>query len=333
VSKLPSANLMTTRKFLGLLLTTFLLVPCSIAEAQQVVKKIYLIGILSAGASDQGRDPLSQGLRELGWVEGKNIEFEYRYAGGQADRVSEIALELVRLGVDVIVTGSTLGVQALKRLTTTIPIVMAGTGDPVGTGLVLSLARPGGNVTGLSALSQDLSTKRLELLKEISPRVRRVAVLWNPDISMPVFAETKIAAQALGMQLDSLEVRNPSDIDSAFTAIVKKRPDALFPMRGDPVNQYRKQIAEFAANNRLPAVYASTDFADAGGLLAYGVSNADLYRRSATYVDKILKGTKPADLPVEQPMKFELIINLKAAKQIGLTIPPNVLVRADRVIR
>jgi putative ABC transport system substrate-binding protein len=301
-----------------------------------VAKNIPRIGILSAGSrstSEQGRDALSQGLRELGWIEGKNIAFEYRYAEGHADRVSEIALELVRLGVDVIVTGSTLGVQALKRLTTTIPIVMAGTGDPVGTGLVLSLARPGGNVTGLSALSQDLSTKRLELLKEISPRIRRVAVLWNPDISMPVFTETKIAAQALGMQLASLEVRNPSDIDGAFAAMTKKRPDALFPMRGDPLNQHRKQIAEFAANNRLPAIYASPDFADAGGLLAYGVSNADLYRRSATYVDKILKGTKPADLPVEQPMKFELIINLKAAKQIGLTIPPNMLARADRVIK
>jgi ABC-type uncharacterized transport system substrate-binding protein len=316
-------------------LAVFLLACIRLAEAQDAAKKIPQIGFLSGGlrtASSQ-ESAFSQGLRQLGWIEGKNIAIEYRYAEGKADRVSELAVELVRLGLDVIVSSSTLGVQALKRQTTTIPIVMAGTGDPVGTGLVLSLARPGGNVTGLSAVSQDLSTKRLELLKEAFPKVRRVAVLWNPDLSTPAFAETKNAAQALGMQLDSLEVRNPGDIDSAFTAITKKRPDALFPMRGSPVNDYRKQIAEFAVNNRLPAIYASTDFADAGGLLAYGVSNADLRRRAATYVDKILKGAKPADLPVEQPMKFELIINLKSAKQIGLTIPPNVLARADKVIK
>lgn len=277
----------------------------------------------------------AQGLRELGYVDGQNIVIEYRWADGKLERLPGFVAELIRARVDVIVSSATPAIRFAKEQTTTIPIVMAGVTDPVGVGFVASLARPGGNITGLTHLSPDLSGKRLDLLKEVVPRLLRVAVLWNPNHpGQPlVFKETQVAAQALKVTLISMEARNREGIERALSVIGKERPQALFELP-DPLTFFNRQlIIEFAAKHKLPAMYSFREWVDAGGLMSYGTSFPDLFHRAATYVDKILKGTKPADLPVEQPMKFELVINLKAAKQIGLTIPQSVLYRADKVIK
>jgi len=275
-------------------------------------------------------------LRELGYVEGKTFVLELRYGEAKAERLPEIARELVGLKVDVIVTATDVAIAAVKRETQTIPIVMANSTDPVGTGFVASLARPGRNVTGLSSISPELSGKRLELLKEVVPGLSRVAFLWNPDVRGAVldYKETEGAASSLRLQLQSVEVVRAEDFDHAFSGITKERAQALMMPAANPVGfANRSQIASFAQKNRLPSIFSQKEYVDAGGLMAYGPNTPDMHRRAATYVDKILKGAKPADLPVEQPKKFEFIVNLQTAKQIGLTIPPNVLVRADRVIK
>jgi putative ABC transport system substrate-binding protein len=270
----------------------------------------------------------------LGYAEGQSVVLEYRYADGKFERLPDLAAEMLRLNVDIVVTGDTPAVQALKKLTTTVPIVMDNVADPVTVGLVASLARPGGNVTGLTTLALDLDGKRLELLKEIMPRVARVSFLWDP--SNPAMTnrvkEVQTAARALDIDLQSLEVRNDKEIQRAFEAALREKTGALLAPNTIVV-AHGKDIADFAATNRLPLVYDTREFTETGGLMSYGPSFPDLWRRAASYVDKILKGAKPADLPVEQPTKFELVINLKTAKQIGLAIPPNVLARADRVIK
>jgi putative ABC transport system substrate-binding protein len=306
---------------------------CSFVDAQQP-SKIPWIGYLAGSGS--GPSPVfMQGLRDLGYVETKNIAFVFRTTEGKNERYSELAAELVRLNVDIIVVGGNTGIRAAKKATSTIPIVMTNVGDPVGLGLVASLARPGGNITGLSQISPDLTGKRLELLKELLPKVTRVAFIWDPDNpGMTLrFKEAQGAAAALGITLQSLDVRSPSDLTTAFAAATKEHADALV-VPAPIATRYEKQIADFAAKNRLPWTCDTLESVEkAGCLMSYGPSYPDLHRRAATYVDKILKGAKPADLPVEQPTKFELGINLKTAKQIGLTVPPNVLARADRVIK
>jgi len=308
------------------------------AEAQQP-KKIAKIGLLAPStpaAAAHLVEAFRQGMRELGYVEGKTFVLELRHGEARADRLPEIARELVGLKVDVIVTATDVAIAAVKRETQTIPLVMGNSSDPVGTGFVASLAHPGGNVTGLSNMSPDLSGKRLELLKEVVPALSRVAFLWNPDVRGAVldYKETEGAASSLHLQLHSVEVVRAEDFDRAFSAITKDRAQALIMPAANPVGfANRGQIASFAQKNRLPSMYAQKEYVDAGGLMSYGPSTTDLWRRAATYVDKILKGTKPGDLPVEQPKKFELVINLKTAKQMNLTIPPNVLARADTVIK
>ena len=324
----------TMERKIIILLTTVLLSISPFAEAQQA--KLPRIGVLSSSSPSAASfriEPFRQGLRELGYVEGKNIVVEYRYAEGQPDRVPTLAAELVRLKVDVILTLGPTPTRSAQKATNTIPIVMAFDSDPVGSGFVASLARPGGNITGLSALTAEISGKRLELLKEIVPKLTRVAVLGgstNPGTA-PSLKETELAARALKVQLRYFEVQSLQDIETAFREASKGHADAVLVLNFPP--HIETPIAKLAAKGRLPAIYFNSAIVDDGGLMSYGASLADLDRRAATYVDKILKGAKPADLPVEQPMKFELVINLKAAKQIGLTIPPNVLVRADKVIR
>jgi putative tryptophan/tyrosine transport system substrate-binding protein len=305
-------------------------------EAQQP-PKVPKIGFLVAPSRSffaARMKGFQQGLRNLGYIEGKNIAIEYRYAEAKADRLPELAAELVSLKVDLIVTSGPAS-QAAKNATKTIPIVFAGVQDPVASGLVESLAKPGGNVTGLSILAPELGGKRLELLKEAVPKITRIAFLWGGlGRGGPITVkETKAAAQALALQFQSLEVRDSKDFDSAFEAITKNRAQALLTNPGPIINTHQARIVEFAAKNRLPAMYAAPESVDAGGLMSYGSNPTDEYRRAAVYVDKILKGAKPADLPVEQPTKFEFVINLKTAKQIGLTIPPDVLARADKVIK
>jgi putative ABC transport system substrate-binding protein len=273
---------------------------------------------------------------ELRYVEGKNIVIEWRAAEGKRDRVPTLADDLVRLKVDVIVTGGATDTRAAKAATVTIPIVMTNDGDPVGSGFVASLARPGGNITGLSTLSPEISGKRLELLKEIVPKLSRVAVFGTSTSASNVreLKEVELAAGALGVKLQYLDVLASKDFETAFLAAAKQRSDAaLMNVSGGIMGFQRKNVLELAVKNRLPVTYHRREYVEAGGLMSYGVNVLDLDRRAATYVDKILKGAKPADIPVEQPTKFEFIINLKAAKQIGLTIPPNVLARADKVIR
>ena len=310
---------------------------CVPAEAQQPTK-VPRIGSLYAGdpSTQSARiEAFRQGLRDLGYVEGKNIVVEYRYADGKPDRLPALAAELVRLKVDVIISGGASATRPAKEATTTIPIVMTNDPDPVRSGFVASLARPGGNVTGLSALTTELSGKRLELLKEIVPRLSRVAVLGfsnNPDNDQAV-REVELAAGALRVQLHYLDVPGPSEIENVFRAAIKGRAEAVLLLAGSVFILQRKQIAVLAAKSRMPAMYPRNEYVEDGGLMSYATSLTDLSRRTATYVDKILKGAKPAELPVEQPTKFGLLINLKAAKQIGLTIPPNVLARADKVIK
>jgi putative ABC transport system substrate-binding protein len=277
-----------------------------------------------------------QGLRELGYVEGKNIVVEWRYAQGKPDRVSQLAAELVGLKVDVIVTAGPTPTRAVKQATKTIPTVMTQDGDPVGNGFVASLARPGGNITGLSRLTPELSGKQLELLKEIVPKLSRVAVFGTSTQpgNAQVLREVELAAKTLGVEVQYLDVLVPKDIETGFRTAGKERAHAvLILVAGLVANSQREKTVDLVVKSRLPAIYNLPGYMEAGGLMFYGVNILDLDRRAATYIDKILKGAKPADLPVEQPTKFELVINLKAAKQIGLTIPPHVLARADRVIR
>jgi putative ABC transport system substrate-binding protein len=307
------------------------------AEAQRP-KQLPRIGYLGANFPSTNPDRIEafqQGLRELGYVEGKSIVIEWRYAEGKQDRLPALAAELVRLKVDVIVTAGPPPTRAAKEATSTIPIVMGFDNDPVGNGFVASLARPGGNITGLATLAPEISGKQLELLKEIVPRLSRVAVLGTSTQpgNAQALREVEVAAGAFGVQLQYLDVRGPKDIETAFQAAPKGRADAVLVLSSAVINSHRIQVADLAIKNRLPAVYGQPQYVEDGGLMSYAPSYTDLFRRAATYVDKILKGAKPAGLPVEQPTKFELIINLKAAKQIGLTIPPNVLVRADRVIK
>jgi ABC-type uncharacterized transport system substrate-binding protein len=322
-------------KSLFWLLTTVWLITAFAAEAQQP-GKVPRIGFLSATQPGRiTRDSFRQGLHDLGYIEGKNIIIEWRYAEGNYERLPDLVAELISLKVDVIVAGATEAVRVAKNMTSTIPIVMAAPGDPVSTGLAASHARPGGNVTGISSLGGELGGKRLELLKETFPRVSRIAVLWDPvnpaqGIQVKVMEDT---ARILDLKLQLLEIRDPSDFDRAFSAISKQRANAFSLLRSPLIRRHQAQILDFTEKKRLPAMYPESAFVDAGGLMSYGPHLPDLWRRAAIYVDKILKGTKPADLPVEGPKKFELVINLKTAKQIGLTIPPNVLARADRVIR
>lgn len=306
----------------------------SIAQAQPA-KKIPLVGYLALVEGPDLDAAFRKSLSELGYTEGKNIHLEYRYAGGKAERLAGLAAELVALKVDVIVASSTQATDAARKATNTVPIVFPITFDPVASGFVASLARPGGNLTGLSALNPEVMGKRVELLKEVAPQLSRAALLWNPTNSGSTFAvnETETAANHLGIRLKVLGVRNADELEEAFRAAIKEKVGALIPIPDNFFNTLRKRIVEFTIKNRLPSIYSTSGYAEAGGLMSYGASTVDLYRRAATYVDKILKGAKPADLPVEQSTKFELTINVNAAKKIGLTIPPHVLARADRVIK
>jgi putative ABC transport system substrate-binding protein len=322
---------------LVLLTCGLLAAPCA-AEAQQA-KHVPQIGFLSASSPSTNAariEAFRQGLRELGYVEGTNPVIEWRSAEGKLERLPALAAELVRLKVDVIVTAAPSSTRAAKEATATIPIVMGGIGgDPVAAGFVASLARPGGNVTGLTALAQELSGKQLELLKELLPRLSQVAVLGTSTLPghAQVFKEMERAAGALKVQLQYLDVRGPQDIETAFREARKGHADTVLVLASPVLESHRTQVADLAAQHRLPTIYPFPEFVEAGGLVSYGVSIADLYHRAATYVDKILKGTKPTDLPVEQPVKFELIINLKTAKALSLTIPPTLLFQADEVIR
>ncbi len=327
---------MSKRIFATTLASVILLFVCR-AEAQQPTKipRIGYLDAVSLAANSARIEAFRQGLRELGYVEGKNIVIEWRSAEGKFDRLPALAAELVRLKVDAIVTTGATANRAAKDATNAIPIVMAQDRDPVGNGFVASLARPGGNITGLSTLGPEISGKQLELLKEIIPRLSRVAVLGTSTApgTAQVLKELELAAGAFKVQLQYLDVRSSKDIETAFRAASKGRAEAVLVMGGSVLNSQRTQVVDLAVKNRFPGIYFAIEFVEAGGLMSYGTSVTDLFRRAATYVDKILKGAKPADLPVEQPTKFELVINLKAAKQIGLTIPPNVLARADKVIR
>ncbi len=326
------------RTFLWSLAGGLLATPLA-AEAQQAAKVArigYLAGNLTA--SPHLPEAFRQGLRDLGYVEGRNLVIEYRDAEGKFERLPALAAELVVLKVDVILAGGAPQALAAKQATRTLPIVFATAGDPVGSGLVTSLARPGGNVTGLVNLSPELGGKRLEQLTQAVPGVSRVAVLWQPGglgerTDKDMLKEADVAARALGVRLQFVEARGPGDLDRAFSEMTRARAGALTVLTSVMLFSEQRRLVDLAAKNRLPAVYPQREFVDAGGLMAYGANLADLFRRAATYVDKILKGSKPGDLPVEQPTKFELIINLKTAKALGLTIPPSVLGRADEIIQ
>jgi putative tryptophan/tyrosine transport system substrate-binding protein len=321
------------KKTTGLSLCALLFAFCISAEAQQA-KRVPRIAFLAGGS--RAADALLlqafwQRMKDLGYVEGKNIVAEYRFAEGAPERLANFAAELVHLNVDVIVAPGS-GARAAKKVTDTVPIVMT-YGDPLGDGLVASLARPGGNVTGLSGFVSELGGKQLELLKEVFPQISRIAVLWWTSPNALMLQDMKLAAGAVRVNLQPIELHDAHDFDPAFAAIRKERAEAVIALRNPLTATYRTRIVDFAAKSRLPVIYPDREFVDAGGLMSYGVSIPDLWGQAAAYVDKILKGAKPADLPVEQPKKFEFVINLKAAKQIGLTIPPNVLARADKVIK
>jgi len=326
-----------TRAALTVVLALGLLAAPLAAEAQQAgrVPRIGFLGSTSPSDRPPLLDAFRQGLRELGWVEGQNVVIDYRFAEGRFDRLPDLAAELVRLKVDIILGPGTPAAAAAKNATETIPIVMISVRDPVGTGLIASLARPGGNVTGVSdSVGLEIAGKQLELLKESVPKVRRVAILSNPaNLYHPLaIRELNVAARSLGVQLQLLEARGPNEFDGAFVAMATERVGALLVLADAMFNLHRTRLADLAARSRLPAAYGWREYVEAGGLMSYGPRLRDLYRRSATYVDKILKGAKPGDLPVEQPTKFELVINLKTAKALGLTIPPSLLLRADQVI-
>jgi len=330
-----------SKKFAVFVLVTLMSASVHVAEAQQA-GKVYRIGIIRSGGSGPPTTSpfyigLRQGLRELGYVEGQNLVIEPRSIGGIGERRPEIAAELVRLKVDVIVTSpGPPAIRAAQQATRTIPIVMSGVRvDPVKAGFVVSLARPGGNITGLTQLASQLHAKRLELLKEAFPRISRVAIIWSARDQEQSMKEVEAAGQALGIQIQSVVVQRGGlrDLDSVFSAISQKRSDGLLVGPSGFMNRNRARFREFTAKRGLPTIYSQSRFVKAGGIMSYGTNIPDLYRRVATYVDKILKGANPADLPVELPTKFELLINLKTAKQIGLTIPPSILYRADKVIK
>ena len=335
---------MSPRLLLWVLALALVAVP--LAGHGQPVERVYRIGLLGTAPPEvQAKvrpaalvswQAFRQGLEERGWIEGRNFVFEFRWSGGEVGQLPRLATELVALKPDVLVTGSgEPAIRALKAATTTIPIVMAISADPVGTGLVASLARPGGNVTGLSILAPDTAGKRLELLSEVLPKVSRVAVLWNAADPAKVieFADTQRAARALKIALQSVEVRSARDFEPAFTAILKTRPNALVTMSEPLTLTHWQQIGAFAAEHRLPMIAEVREFADAGALMTYGASLPALYRRAAVYVDRVLRGARPDELPIEQPTKFDLVINLKTARALGLTIPPSLLLRADHVIQ
>ena len=325
---------------LAVVLTLSVILVPLVVEAQQAAK-IAQLGYLGTdrAASPHLREAFRQGLRDLGYVEGRNLVIEYRYSEGKPEWFAALAAELVALKVDVIVASSTPAALAAKQATRTIPIVLTGAGDPVTSGLVTSLARPGGNVTGLSILSPELVGKRLELLTQAVPGVSHVAVLWQPGGGLGERTEkdmlkgAEVAARALGVRPQFVEARGSADFDRAFSDMTRARAGALTVLPSPMLNNERRRLVDLAAKNRLPAVYPLRVFVDVGGLMSYGANLADMFRRAATYVDKILKGAKPADLPIEEPTKFELVINLKAAKALGLTIPQTLLQRADQVIQ
>ncbi len=326
-----------TGKLFGRLLITALLTTASIAGAQQTnkVPRVVFVSVQTRSVLSARFDAFRQGLRDLGYVEGKNIVVEYLDSDGGQGRMPAVVAEIVRRQTDVIVTGGSQATRAAKEGTATIPIVMAQDNDPLGAGFVASLARPGGNVTGLSNLAAELSGKQLELLKEILPKLSRLAVFSDatePGNPQAVKA-TEVAAKGFGVQVSYMDVQAQKDIGPAFRAATKKHAEAVLVMPTPAMNQHRKQIVDLAAKNRLAGIYPRGEYVEDGGLVMYGVNTNDLFRRAAIFVDKILKGAKPGDLPVEQPIKFDLLFNLKAAKQIGLTIPPNVLARANKVIR
>ena len=326
-----------TKKIILFALCSMLLAPSS-AVAAQSAEKIPHVGFLdptSRAVSNARIESFQQGLRKFGYIEGKNIVIEYRFADGKSELLQNFANELVSLNVDIIVTRAIPGAVAAKQATSKIPIVFVGVADAVAAGLVASLARPGGNITGLTSLAPELSGRRLELLREIVPKVSRVSVLRNPSNAGDpiIWKETEAAAQALGLELQSLQVRGAEDLENAFESAIKGHGQALMPLTDPLLQSHRKQIVDLAAKSRLPGIYPDSEYTESGGLMSYAANPLEFYSHAASYVDKILKGAKPADLPVEQPTKFELVINLKAAKQIGLTVPPNVLARADRVIR
>ena len=330
------------RRIFSLVLGALLLAFSHPVEAQQPAGKVPRIGFLTNSSSDQLNalrlDAFRHGLGVLGYVEGKNIIIEYRYAEGRPERLPELAEDLVRLKVELFVVPNDLTARAAKKATTTIPIVMASSGNPIGTGVIASLARPGGNVTGLTSYNAELLGKRLGLLKEVVPKVSRFAFLNDASseasASRAAFEEAQGPAKVLGVQLLSVAVKAPNpDFQGAFRTMIKQRIGALITSPSPLIGLHRKKILQLAEQNRIPAMHATSDWTDAGGLMSYGANQVDLSRRAAVYVDKILKGTKPADLPVEQPTKFDFVINLKAAKALNLTIPQSVLFRADRVIR
>jgi ABC-type uncharacterized transport system substrate-binding protein len=329
------------RKLVGLFAVVVALTMCGARTEAQQPKKVPRIGYLSSGDAafaSPSSEAIRAALRELGYIEGQNIAFEYRYSEGKVDRLPELAAELVRFKVDIILAGGGVPlVRAAKNATKTIPVVMMGTGsDPVEAGLVDSLARPSGNVTGITNLSRDLGGKRLELFKEAVPKLARVAILYDPSapsIMLEVKEVLPVAARALGLTIQPWEVRSADDFEKVFAAVNKQRPDGLYVTAGGLMNANQKRIVDFAIKSQLPSTCDNIRAIAAGGLMYYGADLAENYRRVAYYVDKILKGAKPADLPVEQPTKFELVINLKTANQIGVTIPQRVLARADRVIK
>ena len=321
----------------SILVAALVLALGAMAQAQQTAK-VPRVGFLTAGSPSTIAariEALRQGLRELGYIEDKNVVIEWRFAEGKLERLADLVVELVRLNVDVILSAGAAVTGPAKDATRTIPIVMAQDTDPVGNGFVASLARPGGNITGLSSYSAELNGKRLELLKEIVPKLSRLALVGQSTYpgNAQALKETELAAEALKVKLQYLDVLDPKDIETSFREASKRRADGVLVLQSAVLNSQRKQTVDLATKSRLPTIYYAPEFLEIGGLMSYATSINDLYRRSATYVDKILKGAKPAELPVEQPKKFEFIVNLKAAKQIGLTIPPNVLARADKVIR
>jgi putative tryptophan/tyrosine transport system substrate-binding protein len=321
------------KQVFGLTLCTLLFALCSIVNAQPT--KVAKIGWLVEGGAGAGRELFRQALADLGYVEGKNLTIEYRYSEGKAERLPALADELVRLKVDVLVTASGGAARVLKNATRTIPVVFLSVGDPVAVGLVDSLPHPGANVTGFSIISPVLAGKRLELLKELIPKLSRVAVLWNPNDpgATQAWKENQLPARELGLQLHSMEVRSAEQFESAFKEAIRAQSTAVTVTQYVLAASKQKHIADLAAKSWLPAIYPRGDYAASGGMMSYGHDRVEPYRRGASMVDRILKGAKPADIPVEQPTKFELVINLTAAKQIGVTIPPNVLARADKVIK
>ena len=326
------------KHIIGLLVVLVALAACGAVATAQPAKKVFRIGLLSGNRPSPmptNIEAFRQGLRELGYVEGQNITVEYRFTEGKDERYAILAAELVNLGVDVIVTTGTQATVAAKQATSTIPILVGNAGDLVGEGLVASLARPGGNVTGFTSVDPDLSAKRLQLLRETLPKVSRVAVLYHggPGGDQEELRETQTAAKTSGVQIQPLQVLEPDQFQRAYTAMTKERAQALIIFVGTFTAFHRKELLELAAKIRIPTMCGNPEWSEAGGLISYGHDRRDQFRRAAIYVDKILKGTKPADIPVEQPRKFEFVINLKTAKRIGLTIPPNVLARADKVIK